>query len=120
MMCRVRTVVLDQIFRLRLVVFLKCANEIHRGTIEGVDILVIIAHGKQAKAQIRVIQRSAGHSGDEPVGIRSDILVLVDKDPAITLDQGFTLDLGLVFTQALSLQLADRLAQNVVKVRILG
>ena len=52
---RCRPVILDQIFRPRFVVFLECTNEIYGRTVEGIDVLVIIAHGKQAKAQVRIV-----------------------------------------------------------------
>jgi len=86
------------------------------GTGESIDVLVIIAHGKQGKPLVGVVQRSPGDGGDQCVFFGSDVLVFVDQDPAIALDQRLALRFGLGPAEALAVDQVHRLAQQGVEV----
>lgn len=89
-----RAVVLGQEFRLGSVVFLEPADERDRGAREGIDVLVIIADGKEGKALVGVVQRTASNRSDQRIFLGADVLVFVDKDPTIALDQRLALCFG--------------------------
>lgn len=60
-----RAVILDQKGRARLVVLFEFANECDGGAVEGVDILVVIADGKEAEFQVVIIKRAPRNGSDE-------------------------------------------------------
>ena len=116
MICPRRAIVLDQELRSCTVVGLELADEVDGRAGEGVDVLVVIAHGKQAEAKLRILQRAACNGRDQRIFLRADVLILVDQNPAITLDQRFALGFCLGLAQPFAVQLAHRFHDDAVEV----
>lgn len=55
-----RAVVLGQEGRTGRVVGLEAPDELDRGALEGIDVLVVVADREQAEAQVGIVQRAAG------------------------------------------------------------
>lgn len=75
-----RAVVLDQEFRLRPIVVLELADEIDRGTGEGIDVLIVVADREQAEPQVGIVQRTPGNGSDQRIFLGADILIFVDQN----------------------------------------
>ena len=53
--------------------------------------------------------------GDQFILVRSDVLILVDQDPAVSLDQRVALRLGLIAGEPIAPQQRDRLLEDLVE-----
>ena len=82
-----RTIVVRQVDGLCAVVFFKTTDELNRGAIEAVDVLVIVADSEQAEFVVFLCQRSTGEGGDQVVLIPFDVLVFIDQNPAESCEQ---------------------------------
>ena len=91
-----RAVVLDQVDRARGKVRLEAPDERDGRPLEGVYVLVVVADREQAEPAVLVLGGPPGDGGDQFVLVRPDVLVLVDQDPAVSLDQRVAPRLGLV------------------------
>ena len=110
-----RAVVLDQVDRARGIVRLEAPDERDRRPLEGVDVLVVVADRKQAEAAVLVFGGPPCDGGDQLVLVRSDVLVLVHQDPAVSLDQRVAPRLGLVGGDSVAPQQSDCLLEDPVE-----
>ena len=76
------TVVAGEIGGPGSVIRLETADELHRGAVEGVDVLIVVADREQGELARLVVERSPGQRRYQGVLVRADVLVLIDKDPA--------------------------------------
>ncbi|SPH22714.1 hypothetical protein ASD8599_03459 [Ascidiaceihabitans donghaensis] len=63
----------------------------------NISVLVVVTYGKKARFQIGIFQRSPRNGADQRVLLGSDILIFIDKYPAIPIQQTVTLRLGVGF-----------------------
>ena len=117
---RRRAVVLDQVAGARRIFLLEAADERHGRAGEGIDVLVVVPDRHEAEPAVGVLQRPARHGGDERVFLRTDILILVHQNPAVSLEQRLALGLGLRAGEAVALQQRDRLAHDLVEAAGIG
>lgn len=66
------------------VVFPEAAQEADVGTVEAVDVLVVVPHRQDRQLAVAVGLAAAGQRRDQAVLIAVDVLVLVDQDVAVT------------------------------------
>ena len=104
MMFPVEPVVVGQIGRPGPVVGLKPADELRRRAVEGVDVLVVVAHREETEFVVGFRPGSASQGGNHFVLLGSDVLVLVDQYPAETGQQPFPMLVRFLGRQALSPQ----------------
>ena len=96
------TVVVDQEGGLRPVVRLEAADELHRGAVEGVGVLVIVSYRKEGELAVLLLQGSSGQCRYQLVLVRVDVLVLVHKDPAKAGEEPLALLVGFFRRQPLA------------------
>ena len=109
-------VILDQIFRLCTVVLLELTDELDRGPLERIDVLIVVAHGKKTQTQVFVFKRPSCHCRDQRIFLCAHILILIDQNPAIALDKCFTLGFGLGLAQTVAVQLAHCFHNDVLEI----
>ena len=97
-----RAVIGGQVRRLRAVVGLETPDELNRRAVEGIDVLIVVAHSEQGELARIVLQRPAGQGRDQVVLLGTDILVLVDKNPAETREQAIAAFVRLFLHQPLA------------------
>ena len=107
-----RAVVVDQEGRPGVVVLFEAADELHRGPVERVDVLVVVADGEQAEAGVLLGEGSAGQCGDEVVLIAGDVLILVDEYPPEPRQQARPGLLGFFGFEPLAAQQGGRLPED--------
>ena len=84
-----------------IVIFFKPADELHRSALEGIDVLVVVSHGKEGEFAGVLVQAAPGQGRDQLVLIGINILVLVNQDPAETRQQLLPPPVGLLHQQIL-------------------
>ena len=82
-----RAEVLDEEGDLALVVRLEAADELDAGTLERVDVLVVVTDGHDAQPPLGIGQAPPGQRADQAVLPFVDVLVLVDEDVLVALQQ---------------------------------
>ena len=98
------TVVVDQIDGFRPVICFETTNELHRRTIESVDILIVIAYRKERELAILILQRASRQGRNQLVLVLTDVLVFVYEYPAETRKKAFTLIVYLLRLQPIAVQ----------------
>ena len=113
-------VVADEVGRLRSVVGFETADELDRGAVEGVDVLVVVADGEERELAVLVLPRAPGQRRDQVVLRRIDILILVHQDPAEPGQEPVPLLVGFLRRQALATQQRHRTAHHFVEHAVVG
>ena len=108
-----RTVVGGQVDGLRPVVGLEAPDELHRRSVESVDVLVVVADGEQGELARVVFQRAAGQRRYQLVLLPADILVLVDQNPPEAREQALAALVRLLRRQLLAAEQRDGTAHHV-------
>ena len=109
-------VVVQQISRPSLVIGLELADEGHRGALEGIDVLVVVADGEQAELALLVLQAAADDRGDEFVFVGPDVLVFIDQNPPKPGQQAIALLVGFLGRQSFTLEQRQGVAQHLFEV----
>ena len=74
-----RSIVLDQMEALRLIITFELPNEADVGPTERVDILVIVANDNKRQSVLLGIQRASGHRTDQREVVGIHVLIFIDK-----------------------------------------
>ena len=98
------TVVCSEISRPGSVIRLETADKLHRGAVEGIDILIVIADREQGELAGIFLERSPRQGRYQFVLVRPYILVLVHQYPAEPRQQTLAEVVRLLGRQALSAQ----------------
>ena len=89
-----RPVVFDQKLGLCLVILGKAADEFDRGSGKGVDVLVVVADGKEVEFAVFIAALAPGQGRDQRVLFGADVLVFIDQNPAESGEQAIPLLIG--------------------------
>ena len=100
---------------LRSVVRLEAAEELHRGAVEGVDVLVVVTDREERELAVPVLQGPAGQRRYQLVLVRVDVLVLVGQNPAKSPENPLALLIGLLREQSLAPQQRHRLPHHLLE-----
>ena len=100
---------------LRPVVRLEAAEELDRGAIEGVDVLVVVTDREERELAVPVLQGPAGQRRYQLVLIRVDVLVLVHENPAKSRKKPLALLVRLLREQPLAPQQRHRLPHHLLE-----
>ena len=109
------TVVRGQEGGLRPVVRFESPDELHRGAVERIDVLVVVAHREDRELAIPVLQGPAGQRRDQLVLVRVDVLVLVHQDPAKAREEPLALLVRFLRDQTLPAQQGHRLLHHLAE-----
>ncbi|EXI81691.1 MAG: hypothetical protein AW10_00998 [Candidatus Accumulibacter appositus] len=111
-------IVFDEILDGRLIVLLEAMDEAVAGAAEGIDVLIVVADGKDRQAGILVLGLAAGEGADQCVLALVDVLVLVDQNVAIAGEQSLAQFVAFAIDAArrgLPLQQGDSLVEDLVE-----
>ena len=76
------SVIVGEIGRFGSVIRLEPADELHRGAVEGVNVLVVVTNGEQGELAGVLPERSPGERRYQVILVRTDVLVFIHQDPA--------------------------------------
>ena len=99
-----------------MIVRFEAADVLDRCSSKRIDVLVVISYGEEAQPAVWVIQRPAGDRGDQLVLQPTNVLVFVDKYPAIATSQRLALRLGFIGFQTISPQQCGGLTKHGIEV----
>ena len=108
-------IVLHQVSGLCPVLGLEPVDVLGGRSAEGVDVLVVVAHGQDAQFLVGFIPGAAGQRRDQVVLLLLNVLVLVHQDPPESGHDAVPLLVGLRTVGALALQNSGGLDENVVE-----
>ena len=97
----------------RSVVGLETPDELHRRAVEGIDVLIVVAHREQGEPACIVFQRPAGESRNQLVLLQTDILILVHEDPPEAREQTLAALVRFFRRQLLAAEQRNRAAHDV-------
>ncbi|EXI70724.1 MAG: hypothetical protein AW07_03854 [Candidatus Accumulibacter sp. SK-11] len=106
---RRRAVVVEQMHGARRIVGFEAADELDRGTAEGVDVLIVVTDRKKVQARIRRCLVAPRQGADQRVLLWSDVLVFVHQDPAQAAQKSLALFVGVLGGQFVAAQQRHRL-----------
>ena len=84
-------IVVDQVGGFWPVICFETADELHRSTVEGVDVLIVVAYCEEGELAILIFQSPSGKCRYQLVLIRANVLVFIYQEPAETREEPFPL-----------------------------
>ena len=96
------SVVVDQVGGLWPVICFETTDELHRSTVEGVDVLIVVAYCEEGEFAILILQGPSSKCRYQLVLICANVLVFIYQDPAETREEPFSLIVGFFWLQTLA------------------